>query len=67
MDSYKVVLRTKDGGSAKYLLTKGVVPGILYGRGEEPIKIAFEEKILKKLCIKVVFTQKFSILKLMGR
>ena len=49
MDSYKVVSRTKDSGSTKFLLKKGMVPGILYGKGAKPIKIAFEEKKLKKL------------------
>jgi len=49
MDNYKVVSRTKDSGSNRSLLNKGIVPGILYGRGAESIKIGFEEKILKKL------------------
>ena len=67
MDSYKVVLRTKDGGSAKYLLTKGVVPGTLYGRGEEPIKIAFEEKILKKIMYQGSFYSKILNIKINGK
>ena len=49
MDNYKVALRTKDSGSNKSLLDKGIVPGILYGRGAESKKIYFEEKILNKL------------------
>ena len=67
MDSYKVVLRTKDGGSAKYLLGKGVVPGILYGRGEEPIKIAFEEKNLKKIMYQGSFYSKILNIKIDGK
>ena len=49
MDNYKVINRTDDIGSTKSLLNKGIVPGVVYGKGSEPIKIAFEDKILKKL------------------
>ena len=58
MDSYKVVSRTKDSDSAKSLLNNGIVPGILYGKGAESIKIAFEEKILKKLILQGGFYSK---------
>ena len=58
MDSYKVISRTKDSGSTKSLLNKGIVPGILYGKGAESIKIAFEEKILKKLILQGGFYSK---------
>ena len=49
MDSYKIVSRTKDNGSIKSLLKNGMVPGILYGKDAESIKITFEEKTLKKI------------------
>ena len=49
MDNYKVTVRTKDDGSNKSLLDKGIIPGILYGRGAESKKISFEKKILNKL------------------
>ena len=49
MDNFKALERNKDTGSTKSLLTKGMVPGIIYGKGSEPTKIALEDKILKKL------------------
>ncbi|MDC0057647.1 50S ribosomal protein L25/general stress protein Ctc [Pelagibacteraceae bacterium] len=49
MDKYKVIERSKDSGSTHSLLNKGMVPGIVYGKGTEPIKITFENKILLKL------------------
>ena len=49
MESFKALERNKDTGSTKSLLTKGMVPGIIYGKGSEPTKIALEDKILKKL------------------
>ena len=49
MDKYKVIERSKDTGSTYSLLTKGMVPGIVYGKGTEPTKIAFENKVLLKL------------------
>ena len=49
MEKYKVIERSKDTGSTYSLLTKGMVPGIVYGKGTEPTKIAFENKILQKL------------------
>jgi len=49
MDDYKVVNRVKDKGSNKSLLSQGMIPGIIYGKNTDPTKIAFEEKILKKL------------------
>ena len=48
MENYKAVIRKKSEGSNKGLLKKGLVPGIIYGKGTEPKKIAFEDKILKK-------------------
>lgn len=49
MNDHKVISRSKDTGSTKSLLKKGMVPGIIYGKGTEPTQIAFEDKILKKL------------------
>ena len=49
MEKYKVIERSKDTGSTHSLLNKGMVPGIVYGRGTEPTKIAFENKVLLKL------------------
>ena len=49
MNSYKALERNKSTGSTNSLLTKGMVPGIIYGKGSEPTKIALEDKILKKL------------------
>ena len=49
MEKYKVIERSKGTGSTFSLLSKGMVPGIVYGKGTEPTKIAFENKILLKL------------------
>ena len=49
MENYKALDRNKEVGSTHSLLTKGMVPGIIYGKGSEPTKIALEDKILKKL------------------
>ena len=49
MDSYKALDRNQNIESTHSLLTKGMVPGIIYGKGSEPTKIALEDKILKKL------------------
>ena len=49
MEKYKVIDRSKDTGSTYSLLGKGMVPGIVYGKGTEPTKIAFENKVLQKL------------------
>ncbi len=49
MESYKALDRSKEVVSTHSLLTKGMVPGIIYGKGSEPTKIALENKILKKL------------------
>ena len=50
MEKYKVIERSKDTGSTHSLLNKGMVPGIVYGKGTEPTKIAFENKVLLKNC-----------------
>ena len=49
MEKYKVIERSKESGSTHSLLNKGMVPGIVYGKGTEPTKIAFEIKVLLKL------------------
>jgi len=49
MSKYKAINRTKDIGSNKHLLSKDLVPGIIYGKGTKPSKIAFENKIIQKL------------------
>ena len=49
MEKYKVIDRSKETGSTHSLLNKGMVPGIVYGKGTEPTKIAFENKVLQKL------------------
>ena len=49
MEKYKVIERSKETGSTYSLLSKGMVPGIVYGKGTEPTKIAFENKVLQKL------------------
>ena len=40
MEKYKVIERSKGTGSTFSLLSKGMVPGIVYGKGTEPTKIA---------------------------
>ena len=49
MENYKALNRNKEAGSTHSLLAKGMVPGIIYGKGSEPTKIALDDKILKKL------------------
>ena len=49
MQNYKVIIRSKDSGSTKSLLKKGMVPGIVYGKKTDPTKITFENKLLQKL------------------
>ena len=49
MSTYKAINRTKDIGSSKHLLSKDLVPGIIYGKGTKPSKIAFENKMIQKL------------------
>ena len=49
MNSYKALERTKETGSNIGLINKGMVPGIIYGKGSEPTKIALENKVLQKL------------------
>ena len=55
MQNYKVIFRSKDSGSTKSLLKKGMVPGIIYGKNTDSTMIAFENKILQKFCIVLGF------------
>ena len=67
MENYKAVIRKKSEGSNKGLLKKGLVPGIIYGKGTEPKKIAFEDKILKKLMSSGSFYTKIIDLEIDGK
>ena len=49
MQTHKVIIRTKDKENNKSLLNKGVIPGVIYGKGLESKKIALEERVLYKL------------------
>ena len=49
MENYKVNNRSKQDGSTKTLLGKGMVPGIIYGKNTNPTKISFEDKVLQKI------------------
>ena len=49
MENYKAINRSKENGSTKSLLKKGMVPGIIYGKNTNPTKVAFEDKIIQKL------------------
>ena len=49
MSNYKALDRNKEPSSTHNLLTRGMVPGIVYGKGSEPTKIALEDKVLRKL------------------
>ena len=67
MESYKAVLRSKESGSNKTLLNKGFVPGIVYGKGSDPIKISFENKILYQLMRSGSFYTKIIELEIEGK
>jgi len=67
MENYKAVIRKKSEGSNKGLLKKGLVPGIIYGKGTETKKIAFEDKILKKLMSSGSFYTKIIDLEIDGK
>ena len=67
MESYKAVLRSKKSGSNKTLLKKGFVPGIVYGKGSDPTKIAFENKILYQLMRSGSFYTKIIELEIEGK
>ena len=67
MESYKAVLRSKENGSNKTLLKKGFVPGIIYGKGSDPTKIAFEDKALNQLMKSGSFYTKIIELEIEGK
>ena len=67
MESYKAVLRSKENGSNKTLLKKGFVPGIIYGKGSAPTKIAFENKALNQLMKSGSFYTKIIELEIEGK
>ena len=67
MESYKAVLRSKESGSNKILLKKGFVPGIIYGKGSDPTKIAFENKLLYQLMRSGSFYTKIIELEIEGK
>ena len=67
MENNKVVIRSKDSGSIKSLLKKGMIPGILYGKGTETTKIAFEYKSLQKLMLAGGFYSKIINLDIEGK
>ena len=67
MESYKAVLRSKENGSNKTLLKKGFVPGIIYGKGSDPTKIAFENKSLNQLMRSGSFYTKIIELEIEGK
>ena len=67
MENYKAIIRSKDNGSNKTLLNKGLVPGIIYGKGSKPTKIAFESKVLQKLMESGSFYSKILDLDIEGK
>ena len=67
MESYKALLRSKENGSNKTLLKKGFVPGIIYGKGSDPTKIAFENKALNQLMKSGSFYTKIIELEIEGK
>lgn len=67
MENYKVITRSKENGSNKTLLKKGLVPGVLYGKGTESTKVAFEDKVLLKLMESGGFYSKILDLEINGK
>jgi len=67
MENYKAVLRSKENGSNKTLLKKGLVPGIVYGKESDPTKIAFENKVLNQLMQSGSFYTKIIELEIEGK
>ena len=67
MEDFKVIRRSNDIGSTKTLLKKGLVPGIIYGKNSDPIKIAFENKVLNKLMHSGGFYSKIIDLEIDGK
>ena len=67
MVNYKAIIRSEDSGTAKFLLRKGMVPGIVYGKNSDPTKIAFEDKVLQKLMYSGGFYSKILELDIDGK
>ena len=67
MEKYKAIERSKEIGSNKSLLNKGLVPGIIYGKDSKPLKIAFENKILNKLMNSGSFYSKIIDIDIQGK
>ena len=67
MTVFKVIERSKESGSTKSLLKKGMIPGIIYGKNSESSKIAFENKILQKLMHSGGFYSKIIDLEINGK
>ena len=67
MEKYKAIDRSKEIGSNKSLLNKGLVPGIIYGKDSKPLKIAFENKILDKLMNSGSFYSKIIDIDIQGK
>ena len=67
MEIYKAIERNKGTGSTYSLLSKGMVPGIIYGKGTEPSQIAFEDKIILKLMNSGSFYSKILDIDIEGR
>ena len=49
METHKLIVRTKENGSNKSLLNKGLIPGIVYGKGTKSAMIACNDQVLNKL------------------
>jgi len=67
MENYRAFIRFENSGSIKSLLKKGMIPGIIYGKGTESTKIVFEEKMLQKLMYKGGFYTKIIELDIDGK
>ena len=67
MENFKIISRSKELGSTKSLLKKGLVPGIIYGKNTDSTNVAFENKILKKLMEKGGFYSKIIDLDIDGK
>ena len=67
MENLKAVIRSKDSGSSKFLLKKGMIPGVVYGKGTKTLSIAFENKVLNKLMHAGGFYSKIIIIDIDGK
>ena len=67
METHKVISRTKDIGNNKSLLNKGLVPGIVYGKGIKSEKIACKDRILNKLMQSKAFYTKILNVEINGK